>query len=75
MKRVARFCFEKGIIVNQTTLKRDAVEVASRRLLGELIICRNISAAGPREGPGAADPHPRLETKSMYRARFQQMGW
>lgn len=51
------------------------MEVASRRLLGELVIRRNISAARPQEGPGAADPHPRLETKSMYRARFQQMGW
>lgn len=41
------------------------MEVASRRLLGELIICRNISAARPREGRGAADPHTRLKTNSM----------
>lgn len=41
------------------------MEVAFRRLLGELIVFSNISATRPWESPGAADLHNRLKTKLM----------
>lgn len=74
MKRVLGFCFERGITLNKTMLKKGMLWMWHVGGFLENKSSAGISLQLDHGSPGAADPHTRLETKSKYRIRFQQMG-